>query len=884
MKITRSRSISLLLIIVMVLSTTVSGFADEVPSEDKDKAKAEQKVEEKVEEKEEPKEEPPVKEEPKQEEPVQEAPKQEELKQEEPAPEQQEQTQEQAPAAAEQPAVTEEQPEETTAPADSAAVREAADRSKTLDADELTDGTYKPEAFLFEGGTGKAYMTCESVIIKDGKATAVFKASADTMTHIFMGESPTTEEYKPLYDPTTGTLGEDVYKINSLKVAVPVELNSKATCSVRTTAMSRPHWVNYEYKITLENASSKISDDTTIPEFKPDEGDKDKDKEPAEPTNTKTLKDGTYKVKATTDRRMFYLYPKEKDPATVVLVKKNGKMTATITLTGSGYDYVYMGSYKNAIKKSNKSKWIKAKKVNGYYTFKIPVSRLDKKLTISPHSWKYQKQYGDTLNKDHCPWRPDKWIMFYSKGAKKVKDGTSIKTKGKASNRNGNKSKDKSKGKNDGKAAKESKYKDDSGKSTSAVNNSTGLKDGVYTPDRFSWSGGSGRLAYIRCNKITVRGGKAFATIEFSSSKYDSLKANGRVYSKEGGGNAKFTIPVKMNANNTIIGRTTAMSQPHWVRYTIFIYKKGAAGGKGDNSAEGDDGHVTSTKKLSEKAPDLLGLKFEEKVDVKYAEYFKIFKYEQGITLIEVDQSADTALYKKEKKDSKKDKKADNTEAVVEYDEDGKPIAKGQNEITEMLYHNNIVNYLVVPEKAEIPAGLEKDCVIINQPVEASYIASEPVLGRLVEMGLLDSVSDISMAEEAVKNKEVLAAIKDEKLEALDDAEKPDYAALVKAKADFAVFPDAVLPEIVPKKGATKDAKAESDKKAAKLGIIQSRFSALGIPMIIDRSGDEKTNYAETEWVKVYGVIYGCEDKADKIFDDFVKDNKEEKKAKDEKK
>ena len=190
----------------------------------------------------------------------------------------------------------------------------------------------------------------------------------------------------------------------------------------------------------------------------------------------------------------------------------------------------------------------------------------------------------------------------------------------------------------------------------------------------------------------------------------------------------------------------------------------------------------------------------------------------------------------------------------------------------------------MVPEKAEIPAGLEKDCVIINQPVEASYIASEPVLARLVEMGLLDSVSDISMAEDAVKNKEVLAALKDKKLEALDDAEKPDYTALVKAKADFAVFPDAVLPEIVPKKGASKKAKAESAEKAAKLGIVQSRFSALGVPMIIDRSGDEKTNYAEAEWIKVYGAIYGCEDKAEKIFDDFVKDNKEEKKAKDEKK
>ena len=703
---------------------------------------------------------------------------------------------------------------------------------------------------------------------------------------MYTGRTNTNGEIPSLYDPDTGAVGKDVYHVSDQKFTIPIEINKAYDVSARTTSMDDPHWIAYSFNVALSDTAEKISDDSTVPDDpgpQPDPKPAD-DPEPKEPTKTKTLKDGTYKVKATTDRRMFYLYPKEKNPATVVLVKKNGKMTATITLTGSGYDYVYMGSYKNAIKKSNKSKWIKAKKVNGYYTFKIPVSKLDKKLTISPHSWKYQKQYGDTLNKDHCPWRPDKWIMFYSKGAKKVKDGTSIKTKGKASNRNGSKKKGSSKGKNDGKAAKESKYKDDSGKSTSVVNNSTGLKDGVYSPDRFSWSGGSGRLAYIRCNKITVRGGKAFATIEFSSSKYDSLKANGRVYSKEGGGNAKFTIPVKMNANNTIIGRTTAMSQPHWVRYTIFIYKKGAAGGKGDNSAEGDDGHVTSTKKLSEKAPDLLGLKFEEKVDVKYAEYFKIFKYEQGITLIEVDQSADTALYKKEKKDSKKDKKADSTEAVVEYDEDGKPIAKGLNEITEMLYHNNVINYLVVPEKAEIPAGLEKDCVIINQPIEASYIASEPVLGCLVEMGLLDSVSDISMAEQEIKNKEVLAAIKDKKLEALDDAEKPNYAALVKAKSDFAVFPDAVLPEIVPKKGASEDAKAESDEKAAKLGIIQSRFSALGVPMIIDRSGDEKTNYAETEWIKVYGVIYGCEDKADKIFDDFVKDNKEEKKAKDEKK
>ncbi|MBQ9911515.1 MAG: hypothetical protein IJM49_00635, partial [Firmicutes bacterium] len=54
-----------------------------------------------------------------------------------------------------------------------------------------------------------------------------------------------------------------------------------------------------------------------------------------------------------------------------------------------------------------------------------------------------------------------------------------------------------------------------------AVDASTTLKDGEYKPDSFSWSGGSGRLAYIRCNKIIVRNGQAYAEIEFSSPNYD---------------------------------------------------------------------------------------------------------------------------------------------------------------------------------------------------------------------------------------------------------------------------------------------------------------------------------------------------------------------------
>lgn len=908
MKIAMNKLISVLLIVMLVLSSTVTCFADETA----EAVKAEESAEEQLKQKEaEKKAEAKAKEEEEakakaEAEAKAKAEAEAKAKAEAEAREQQKQEEEakaepeaEAPADTGQPQAAQKSEVDDNSPAspaeasavqdDDNTVLDAASRSKKakhLDAT-LSDGTYRPDAFSFTGGTGKVQYTCVKVIINNGNPWGLFETSSDSQTHIYRGNASKEGEINELYNPTTKAMGEGVVEVGSKQFVIPIELNQAFDVSARTVAMSVPKWIAYSFTVSLSDTAEKISDDSTIPGVKPDGGGQDgsgsDEQEKKEPSKTKTLKDGTYKVKATTCRVMFYLYPKEKDPAKVILVKKNGKMTATITLTGSGYDYVYMGTPKQA-KKAGKSKWIKAKKVNGYYTFKIPVAKLDKKLNITPHSSKYASD-GDPSTE---PWRPDKWIMFYSSGAKKVKDGAAIKTKGKAKDRNAKSGKKNAKAKNDGKAASQSKYKDDSAKSTSAVNNSTGLKDGVYTPDRFSWSGGSGRLAYIRCNKITVRGGKAIATIEFSSSKYDSLKANGRVYSKSGGGNSTFNIPVKLNANNTIIGRTTAMSQPHWIKYNIYIYKKGADGGKNGKTAEdGDDGHTTQTKKLSSKAPDLMGLEFDKEIKVEHAKYFKIYKYEQGITLIEVDQASDTALYKEEKQTKKgSDTSSDDKQEAIEYDEDGKPIAKSQNEITEELYHNNVVNYLIVPEKVDIPAGLEKDCIIITQPVKKGYVAAPSVIENMDELGVLDAVSTLGMEEKDIRNKTLAEAVKDEKVKALGAYEKPDYAQIIKDKTDLALFPADVLPDEVKKAegktgkeaaGSVEKAKKEAEEKKEILETLQRRFSALAVPMLVDRSGDEASNYAEAEWIKVYGAIYGEEEKAAAAFEKFTKDNKKEK-------
>ena len=728
----------------------------------------------------------------------------------------------------------------------------------------LENGTYIPDKVEFTGGSGRVTFTCEKVIVVNKKATAVFQVNTDNVTHAYMGKTTSRAENPSLYDPKTGKTGEDVYTFGKRQVSVPVVLNKTKDFSGRTNAMSSAsRWISYTYTITLSPEANPISESTEIPEnpaSQPEEGegtdptdptepaDPTKPTKPTKPTNPTNPKDkqkltqGTWKVKATTKREMFYLYPKDKDPAWVILkVNKNKTMTATITLSGMGYDYVYMGTPAQA-RSAGKSKWIKAKIVNGYYTFTVPVKALDKKLAITPHSYKYEHDGDPTTD----PWRPNKWIIFYSKGAVKVKSGAKIKTG--------------TRKQSELEKAREVKktWKDAKNKGTSRVDNSTVLKDGVYKPDQYRWSGGSGRLAYIKCVKVTVKGGKAFATLEFSSSKYDSLRANGQVYSKQGGGNSRFTIPVKLNANNTIIGRTTAMSMPHWIEYKVYIGIAGATAGK-DGKTKG--GKLVDTNKLTDEAPLLIGLENTGKTDIKYAKLFKIYQYEQGITLVCVDQYAGTGLYKKPKKEDQKKADAGDTaaEVKVEYDEEGKPIAKSANEFTDELYQNNVVNYLIAPADVELPAGIEKDCIIIRKPVESTLAVNEEAADMISQLGCEDALED---AEE------------------YGTYDKPDFKKIVLNKTDLVVLPSEALPARLTKK-STDEEKQAAEEKTAILQKLQMRYSSLAVPVIVGRSADEASKIANAEWIKVYGAIYGKEKAAGELFDkyvkDYSKDNKKEK-------
>ena len=542
------------------------------------------------------------------------------------------------------------------------------------------------------------------------------------------------------------------------------------------------------------------------------------------------VSDGSYKANVTSSSSMFKV-------TDCILTSKNGEMTAKITLSGTGYDYLYVGTSTEAAL-ADKSKWIPyVVDKNGMYTYTIPVSLLDTGISVAAFSHKKQIWYDRTLT-------------FASAGMKNLNNSNS--TNGTTGNNgNTNQGNNTSQNTNFGTGTtsggtgtnqtpdKESKYEADLNGGTARVNSATTLADGVYTPDKFSWSGGTGKVS-ISCTKITVTGGQAYATIVFSSGSYGYVKANGNTYYPTAtGSTSTFVIPVELNKNNTIIGMTTKMSTAHEISYSIFIYLSAAA--KADGTTVSGETNL-SADTLDEKAPEIMGLSYQSETKVEHAKYFKIYHYDQGITLLEIDQRKDEDTKETKTKDTKEDTDSGLTPAQEEK------LA---------LYKAKIVRYLIVPEDAEIPAGLDKEMIVIQKPKKSAYVGSEEVLEILDKLNATDQITSVGVKQKNCKVEGIAKAMKAKKIIYAGTYKKPENKKLMKSKCDLAILSNKILPD---EKNEKKMSVEDQQKRYEELA---EKFVLLDVPMIVDRSADEEKDDAKAEWSKVYEAIFAQTDSTD---------------------
>ena len=792
-------------------------------------------------------------------------------------------------------------------------------------AGDLKDGEYSVDAdhFSFAGGSGKVTISCQKVIVKDGKATAWIYISSAKYDKVWVkvNGKQTRYEAKP--------------EGRGVVFQIPVDLNKQMKIMTHTMAMSSGKNIEYTINIAIpENAvpSTPSTPEQTVitgisfnegtelsmkagkvqkltPQFIPalsaEETAPDMTWTSSDPevvtvaksgtqaeltavkagtaevtvsiknaegtelkatckvtvtgseTENKTLTDGTYQVNAEAGGKMFRV-------TNCVMTVKNGQMTAAVTLSGQGYNRIYLGDVNNA--PDDEKNWILPDSLLAeQYTFQIPVEKLDEVMNIAVHTTKSNKWDTRTLT-------------FHSEGMTKIADSnngndsndnngsngsltpggnnngsgnsSNGNNQGNAGNNNGNSGTTGNNTTNNGKPDQESKYESDLNKSTARVNSATGLKDGVYTPDSFSWSGGTGKVS-ISCSKVTVTGGQAYATITFSSPHYQYVKANGNVYypSAKTGSSTSFVIPVELNKNNSVVGMTTAMSTAHEIKYTIFVYIAEAA--KANASARANGKEVTvigangsdssktaaANKKMDEVAPEIIGLEYQSETKAEYAKYFKIYHYDQGITLLEIDMNKKTGR----KAAGKKWKEASETSGL-------NPVEQEQA----ALYLNKVVKYLIVPENAEIPAGLDKEVIVVRQPADHIYAGSNKTISLMEELGQLDKVTTVGVKKNKCKNETIKEKMAEKEVIYAGTSGKLNYKKLVKNKCNLALLSSSVLPE---KRSSKKAAK----KKMTAYRKMTEKMTLLQIPVIVDRAKDEKGKDAQKEWEKVYQVILGCE-------------------------
>ena len=224
------------------------------------------------------------------------------------------------------------------------------------------------------------------------------------------------------------------------------------------------------------------------------------------------LKDGVYDINVDSSSSMFKI-------VSCRLTVESGEMTAVMTMGGTGYLYVCMGTGEEAAAASEDAYIPFVEDGTGAHTYTVPVEALNSGVPCAAFSKNKEMWYDRTL-----VFRADALPM--------------------------------------------DAYAD--GFLTTAE--SLGLADGDYTID-VTLSGGSGRATVESPAQLAVDNGAATAVIVWSSSNYDYMKVDGvqdNMVNTEG--NSTFVIPVAaFDFAMPVLADTIAMSTPHEIEYALYF-------------------------------------------------------------------------------------------------------------------------------------------------------------------------------------------------------------------------------------------------------------------------------------------------------------------------
>ena len=156
--------------------------------------------------------------------------------------------------------------------------------------------------------------------------------------------------------------------------------------------------------------------------------------------------------------------------------------------------------------------------------------------------------------------------------------------------------------------------------------------------------------------------------------------------------------------------------------------------------------------------------------------------------------------------------------------------------------------YFVVPEEAEVPADLDEDITVLNQPLDHIYMVATSAMDLF---RVLDGIGNIRLSGTDIDGWYIEEA--KHSLEAGDmlyagKYNAPDYELILSEGCDLALESTMIYhtPE------------------------VKEQLERFDIPVMVERSSYENHPLARMEWLKLYGVLLDKEDMAEQIFDKKV--------------
>lgn len=232
------------------------------------------------------------------------------------------------------------------------------------------------------------------------------------------------------------------------------------------------------------------------------------------PVYVAELKEGVYPITVDSSSSMFHITSGE-------LRVQGGAMTAVLTMSGTGYLKVFMGSGEEAVKAGEDDYIPYVENENGEHTFTVPVEALDMGIDCSAFSKRKEKWY-------------DRVLVFRA----------------------------------------DSLPQEAFVNQTMVTVDSLSIEDGIYTVE-VQLEGGSGKATVASPATLKIEDGKAYGTIVWSSPNYDYMMVDGEKILPSNTNteeNATFEIPVAgFDQKLSVSADTTAMSTPHEIEYTLFF-------------------------------------------------------------------------------------------------------------------------------------------------------------------------------------------------------------------------------------------------------------------------------------------------------------------------